>query len=190
MHHITHTIYNTQRKTKTMGLDMYLSIATYLHDWNGTPPEEKASYRKVLAEVGVASFKPLSHIPYVTIKLLIADWKNAYQIHQWLVNRAQDGDDRRQVETEVCREDLQELVDLCKRLLEKRDREEAAASLPPPDDLWDTEEDWNDYYDYWRGRYWSELVVTAEQLGAVLNNPKFDDWEFFYLGPVPKVDRP
>ena len=160
---------------------MYLSIATYLDGWDGTPPEEKASYRKVLTEVGVASFQPLCHIPYVTVKLLIADWKNAYHIHRWLVDRAQDGDDRRQVETEVCREDLQELVDLCKRLLEKRDREQAAASLPPPDNFWDTEQDWRDYYDCYQGAYWAQLEVTVKQLGAVLRNPKFDEWEFFYF---------
>ena len=169
---------------------MYLSAATYLHDFDNTPPGERASYHKVLAEVGVASFKPLCHIPYVSVRLLIADWKNCYQIHQWLVDRAQDGDDIRLVQTEVYREDLQELVDLCRRLLVKRDRDEAAASLPPPDNLWRTEEDWRDYYDLGEGRYWAELKVTVRQLGPVLDNQKFADWEFFYLGAVPIAASP
>ena len=157
---------------------MYLSTATYLHDFENTPPGERAGYRKVLAEVGVASFQSLTSIPFVTVKLQIADWKNAYQVHQWLIDRACDGEDLRQVEMEVYREDLQELVDLCRRLLEKRDRKDAAASLPPPDNLWRTEEDWRDYYDRCEGRYWAELEVTVRQLGPVLDNPKFADWEF------------
>ena len=163
-----------------MGLNMYLSAATYLHDFDNTPPGERASYRKVLAEVGVASFQSLTSIPFVTVKLQIADWKNAYQVHRRLIDRACDGDDLRQVEMEVYREDLQELVDLCRRLLEKRVREEAAASLPPPEKLWRTKEDWRDYYDRGKGLYWAELEATVRQLEAVLDNPRFDDWEFFY----------
>jgi len=164
-----------------MGLDMYLSAGTYLHDFHNTPAGERASYRKVLAEVGVTSFQSLTSIPFVTVKLQIADWKNAYQVHQWLIDRAQNGEDLRLVGMEVYREDLQELVHVCKRLLIKRDREEAAAALPPPENLWRTEEDWRDYYDGGEGRYWAELELTVRQLEPALDNPEFAEWEFFYL---------
>jgi len=72
-------------------------------------------------------------------------------------------------------------VHVCKRLLIKRDREEAAAALPPPENLWRTEEDWRDYYDGGEGRYWAELELTVRQLEPALDNPEFAEWEFFYL---------
>ena len=73
----------------------------------------------------------------------------------------QDGEDTRQ-ETEVQREQLQELVALCKRLLKKKDREEAAELLPPLDDVFKTEDEEN-YY--WEEAYWWELKATLRQLG-------------------------
>jgi hypothetical protein len=83
-----------------MGLDMYLSAGTYLHDFHNTPAGERASCRKVLAEVGVASFQSPTSIPFVTVKLQIADWKNAYQVHHWFIDRARDGEDLRLVAME------------------------------------------------------------------------------------------
>src|ERR1035438_7575822 len=94
-----------------MCLDMYLSAAKYAHNFDNSPPEEKALYRKLLAEVGIARFRPLHIMPYVAVKLLIATWKNAYQVNNWVVAHALGGEDIRQVDREVDREQLQELMD-------------------------------------------------------------------------------
>ena len=92
------------------------------------------------------------------------------------MDHVQDGEDTRQ-ETEVQREQLQELVALCKRLLKKKDREEAAELLPPLDDVFKTEDEEN-YY--WEEAYWWELKATLRQLGPLLNDPKSNAWEFYY----------
>jgi hypothetical protein len=155
-----------------MGLDMYLSAAKYAHNFDNSPPEEKALYRKLLAEVGIARFRPIHNMPYICVRLLIASWKNAYQVNNWLVAHALGGEDIRQVDREVEREQLQELMDLCEQLLQQKDRKKAAALLPSPDCWLKTEDDW-DYY-------WFHLEITVKQLGAVLNNQRFDGWEFFY----------
>jgi hypothetical protein len=77
----------------------------------------------------------------------------------------------------LLREQLQELVALCKHLLEKKDRDEAAELLPPMDGLFRTKDD-SDYF--WREAYWWDLDSTLRQLIPLLNNSKFDDWEFYH----------
>ena len=160
-----------------MGLDTYLSVATYLDNFENTTPAERASYRKVLEEVGAGSFSPKHSIPFLTVKLLVAEWKNAYAIHRWIVEHAQDGDDIRATEREIPRECLQELLELCKHLLQKKSRKEAERLLPPPEHLFSKREDSEDL---WREGYWWGLKGTIRQMSAVLENPTFDDWEFFY----------
>jgi hypothetical protein len=160
-----------------MGLDMYLKVATYLHNFDNTPPLEKASYQKVLGEVGVGGFKPANSIPYVTVKILFADWKNAYQIHRWLVDNALNVGDVRQAESEIGRDQLQELLILCRQLLGSRDRKAAAKLLPLPKGLFRTKEE---RQAYWQVDYWLHLEHTIQQLSPVLDDPKFADWEFFY----------
>ena len=159
-----------------MGLDMDLYAVTYLDGFKSAPPEQRAAFRKVTAIVGIAPFTPHDSIPYIAVKLHAADWKNAYHIHRWIVDHMQDGEDTRQ-ETEVQREQLQELVALCNRLLKKKDREEAAELLPPLNDLFMTEDEEN-YY--WEEAYWWHLKATLRQLGPLLNDPKFNAWEFYY----------
>lgn len=155
-----------------MGLDMYLSAATYLDDFETTPPEEKAAYARVLTEVGVVRFKPLHGIRYVTVKLLVATWKDAYQVHDWLIAHTPDGGDIRLAEREIAREDLEKLVALCNQLLRKNDNDEANHLLPWPSHGLETKDDWD--------FYWWNLQVTVKQLGAVLKDPRFVNWEFFY----------
>src|ERR1035438_1735305 len=161
-----------------MGFDMYLSAVTYLRNCDHTPPSEKESYRQVLSIVGVEEFKPLNSIPYVTVKILFADWKNAYHIHQWLVDHALDAGDVRQVESRVGRDKLQMLLNLCRQLLVDRDCVAAAKLLPLPKGLSRTEEASNAYG---QECYWRDLEDTVQQLVPVLADPKFADWQFYYL---------
>jgi len=155
-----------------MGLDMYLSAQTYLDNSRRDPPERKAAYQQVMATVGIESFTPANSIPFLTIRICVADWKNAYHIHRWFVEHVQNGKDEC-IETEVYREQVQELADLCKQLLRSKDCRQAAKSLPLPDGF--SLEDADTVEGYWR-----HLEATAEQLETVLNNPDFDRWDFSY----------
>lgn len=156
-----------------MGLDMYLSAATYLDDFDNTPSEEKAAYARVLTEVGIARFEPLHGLRFATVKLVVACWKNAYQVHDWLIAQTSDGGDIRLAEREIARQDLVKLTDLCKQLLKEKDRERANELLPAPTSCLEGEGGWD--------FYWWNLEATVRQLEAVLKDPQFAEWEFFYL---------
>ena len=162
---------NIKGETTPMGLDMYLSVATYLHDFKDTPPNERAAYARVLSEAGVAQFTPLHGLPYVTVKLPVSMWKNAYQVHHWLVAHMPDGEDIRDAAREIARSGLEELLALCKQLLEKQNREQANNLLPWPGGV-EIRDDWD--------FYWWNLRVTIRQLEPVLKDPQFVDWDFFY----------
>jgi len=66
------------------------------------------------------------------VKLPVSMWKNAYQVHHWLVAHMPDGEDIRCAAREIARIDLEELLALCKQLLEKKNREQANDLLPWP----------------------------------------------------------
>jgi hypothetical protein len=154
-----------------MGLDMYLSCVKYAHNSDNSPSDEKASYGKVLAEMGIGGFAPTHEMPFLTVSLLIGNWKNAHQVHDWLIANALNGEDIRLVDQKVERKQLYALMDLCEHLLLKKDRKEASELLPSPGCL-TTDEDW--------GNYWLDLEDTVQQLGIVLHDKRFDAWEFFY----------
>lgn len=167
----------TQPKTGiSMGLDMDLYAVTYLDNFESSPPEQKAAFLTATAAVGIAPFTSHDSIPHIAVRLHVADWKNAYQIHRWIVDHVQDGEDTRQ-ETAVVREQLQELVALCKHLLKKKDCEQAAKLLPPVAGLFKTKEAREHY---WEESYWWDLDSTLRQLVPLLSNPKLAKWEFYY----------
>jgi hypothetical protein len=97
-----------------MGLDMYLHKKTYVKNWEHMSPEE-------LHEVSVK--KNGQEIPHIkkervsSIEESVAYWRKANHIHQWFVDNVQDGEDNCR-EYYVDREQLQELVDTCKKVKE------------------------------------------------------------------------
>lgn len=95
-----------------MGLDMYLHRRTYISQSEHTPEEHR--YDITVSKGGVACAIQPKRICYITEE--IAYWRKANAIHKWFVDNCQDGvDDCR--ETLVLREQLEELVTLCKQVL-------------------------------------------------------------------------
>ena len=93
-----------------MGLDMYLSAEHYLwdHEEEGKTLKQKV---KELNVPGTSRFEPKS------IEFRVAYWRKANAIHSWFVENCQDGVDECQ-RAYVGRDQLRNLVDLCKRVLE------------------------------------------------------------------------
>ena len=56
--------------------------------------------------------------PYTTIMDMVGYWRKANQIHNWLVENIQDGVDDCNYHREVTEDDLLELLDICKRVLD------------------------------------------------------------------------
>lgn len=102
-----------------MGLDMYLSAERYVSGYEHSDTEEQSLYRRVVAEMGAEAYVD-PETPSLTVSLTVAYWRKANQIHAWFVENVQEGKDECQ-RSEVSREQLTELRDLCKRVLASSD---------------------------------------------------------------------
>ena len=159
-----------------MSLDIDLYAVTYRDGFKVASPEHRETFTKILDLVGLIPFTPVDSIPYVAVKLHVADWNHAYQIWRWFTDHLQDGEASHE-EVQVDRETLQELLNLCNRLLIRRNRKEAEAALPMLGGVFKNKAEENTY---WRDAYWADVKKTVRQLGPILANPKFTaEWEFF-----------
>lgn len=97
-----------------MGLDMYLMKETYVKNWNHQSPEER---HEVTVKRGGKVRPDIKPERVSRVVEQVAYWRKANAIHQWFVDNVQDGvDDCRR--SYVDREDLRNLVDLCKKVLD------------------------------------------------------------------------
>jgi hypothetical protein len=139
-----------------MGLDMYLSAKRYV--WNKEREGVKVS--------GIDIPAPLE---LKELRYRAAYWRKSNQIHGWFVHNVQDGEDDCK-SYYVSRENLQELVDLCRKVL--ANRELAAELLPPNQGFFFGGYEYDDYY-------FDELQRTADELTALLEAVD-DSWSFEY----------
>jgi hypothetical protein len=147
-----------------MGLDMYLQAQRYVSGWHF---RKDAAFEAI---VKAANLEPTDRAPSITVSANVAYWRKANHIHRWFVDNVQGGVDECQ-EAYVDRDQLQELVDLCKQVQAEPDK--AKMLLPPQAGFFfgSTEID---------EEYWVDLADTVEQLERVLNDPKLADVDFFY----------
>jgi hypothetical protein len=96
-----------------MGLDQYLYRKHYVKQWEHEKPEQKHVVTVKKGGKIVKQIKP-ERISEVTEQ--VAYWRKANQIHKWFVDNVQDGDDDCK-EYYVSDEQIQELVDLCAKVL-------------------------------------------------------------------------
>ena len=146
-----------------MGLDMYLSKKTYVKQWDHQSPEEK--YEVVVTKGG----KPVDGIKAKRVKYIeeeVGYWRKANQIHRWFVDNVQGGvDDCR--DAYVSSEDLQKLLDLCKKV--QADHSLAETLLPSASGFFFGGTD----YDEW---YYNDIENTIKILEEALE----DGDEFYY----------
>ena len=139
-----------------MGLDMYLSAKRYI--WNKESEGVKVS--------GIDIPAPLE---LKELGCQAAYWRKSNQIHGWFVDNVQDGEDDCK-SYYVSRENLQELVDLCRKVL--ANRELAAELLPPNEGFFFGGYEYDDYY-------FDDLQRTADELTVLLETVD-DSWSFEY----------
>lgn len=109
-----------------MGLDMYLEAKVYVRGWEHCGELERQQYDDLLRLVGLKAYGCLD-CPSADVSVRVAYWRKANCIHQWFVEHCQDGRDECQ-RTHVPREQLRELVDLCKQVLASVETVEGAIS--------------------------------------------------------------
>jgi hypothetical protein len=139
-----------------MGLDMYLSAKRYIWDKEGEGIDIN----------GVDIPAPLK---LNELGCRAAYWRKANQIHGWFVENVQGGEDNCRP-FDVTREDLEALIDACRKVL--ANRELAEELLPPDEGFFFGGYEYDEYY-------FDELTRTADELGVLLEALD-DSWSFEY----------
>lgn len=146
-----------------MGLDMYLTAEKYLSEYDET--------EKVQAAAIAALFPELGGLAKVnTVKVEVMYWRKANAIHSWFVQNCQDGKDECQ-ESYVSKDQLKELVALCKKVL--KNPKKAEELLCPQSGFFFGSQD----VDEW---YLEDLKRTVETLSAFLKAKGMEEWSVRY----------
>lgn len=155
-----------------MGLDMYLSKKTYVKNWDHLPEGD----RHTITVTGplAAAIQP-DRITEIVEQVMY--WRKANAIHAWFVREAQDELDNCQ-ESEVFRDQLVTLTELCETLLAEYAADPVAATtsaqrlLPTQSGFFFGDTTYDAYY-------WDDVRVTATSLRALLNTTP-DVWHISY----------
>jgi hypothetical protein len=150
-----------------MGLDMYLSAKKYMSKY--FDPADVERIKQVNDIFGVVGIEDEDY-GAEEVKFRVAYWRKANAIHDWFVQNVQDGVDECQ-EAWVSREQLQELVDVCKTVL--ADMSKAEELLPTRSGFFFGGTD----YDEW---YKGDLEYTVTRLEKILSDPAFAKCDFNY----------
>jgi hypothetical protein len=148
-----------------MGLDMYLYKKTYIRQGDFYKPE---SVNEVIVKTGGEIDKKIDpkKIKYVVEEA--GYWRKANQIHRWFVENVQKGTDDCGSYW-VSREQLEELLGLCKRV--KENHSLADELLPSTSGFFfgGTE------YDEW---YYNDIESTIKIIEECLSDGDADDFEY------------
>lgn len=153
-----------------MGLDMYLYADKYVSGYDFYGPDAKAKFNAVLEAAGLQGVST-DDSPSATVSVTVAYWRKANAIHNWFVQNVQGGKDECQ-KSYVSREQIQTLIDTCKKVLEDP-QTLANEYLPPVSGFFfgGTEvDDW----------YVQGLQSTVENLTKVLASIPEGEVDFYY----------
>ena len=99
-----------------MGLDSYLYAEKYVSNYDHSSVQDKELYNKVAEAVGLTDFNSTCYGGNsVTVRLPLAYWRKANQIHKFFVDLTGEEDNCQDIE--VSREDLETLLSKCKQIL-------------------------------------------------------------------------
>lgn len=150
-----------------MGLDMYLSAKKYMSKhFDHEDSSRIEGINKIFGLEGVED----EDYGAKQVEFRIAYWRKANAIHAWFVDKCQGGVDECQ-ETYISREQLQELLDTCNKILE----EPALADelLPCRNGFFFGSTEYDEYY-------LQDLEYTVSRLERILKDPALTKMEFYY----------
>jgi len=150
-----------------MGLDMYLSAKKYMSRYFDAADSEKIN--SIHEVFGVEGDEDGDYGAQEVI-FRVAYWRKANAIHDWFVRNCQDGRDECQ-EAHVTREQLQELIELCKQIIAKPKK--AGELLPTRNGFFFGGTDYDDWY-------MGQLQYTVDRFEKILADPAFAKGVDFY----------
>lgn len=152
-----------------MGLDMYLNARRYLSKHFNEGDEQIAeSISKHFPELGGRKGRWGDPSPVKEVHIEVGYWRKANAVHDWFVREVQGGEDNC-APYYVEREQLQELRDLCQKVLD--DREQARELLPPAAGFFFGSTDIDE-------GYFSDLELTIQNIDNALSLP--NNWQIEY----------
>ena len=144
-----------------MGLDMYLRAKRYL--WKSKKQDVETS-KKIADAMGS------QYLDVREVSVLIGQWRKANQLHNWFVENVQDEeDDCRSYAVDVSQ--LDELREICIKLLATKDEKVAEEILPVSEGFFFGSQKYDGYY-------WGDLVETVEIIDKC--KQMSEDWDFEY----------
>lgn len=147
-----------------MGLDQYLYAKQYTSEGYARPD----MFASLKEAVGTDTKFLVKESPSISVEMKVGQWRKSNQIHQYFVDNCQDGEDDCR-ESYVDRSKLEELLDLCKKVL--ADHSLAEELLPAQSGFFFGSTDYNEWY-------FSDLEDTVSILENCLTIG--DNWEFYY----------
>lgn len=154
-----------------MGLDMYLYAKQSFIDkeWQKEDDARRLTHRELVKTLDCDKFICKSNLGSIVTSVEVAYWRKANGIHQWFVDKCQDGNDDCRA-AYVSRDKLTELLNICKQIT--ADNSLAEELLPTQGGFFfgSTE------YDEW---YFNDIKSTITELEAVLADTP-EDWWFEY----------
>jgi len=166
-----------------MGLDMYLYAKEYISGKNYLTTPEKGFHSvpnprfDIVARAFDLTANDLEpEMPSAYIQFKVLQWRKANAIHEWFVQNVQDGEDNCR-EYYVSREQLEELLATLGHMLKAKqdgaDESTFEDILPTQSGFFFGSTEYDEYY-------WETIEYTYEAINALLNNHKFDDFDFEY----------
>ena len=145
-----------------MGLDMYLTAERYLWEFKDTDKEKAAKVAELFPELDGKRVK--------NIEVEVGYWRKANAVHNWFVQKCQEGVDECQ-KTWISTDNLKELLDTVNKVL--ADKQLAQELLPSASGFFfgSTE------YDEW---YFQDLEDTREFCESALALRESGDWDIYY----------
>lgn len=167
-----------------MGLDMYLTADVYIGaKWHKVRTRNIVVSKRHKVEFRDGSkddFTQVNKFPTYNISNItydVAYWRKVNCVHKWFVDNVQGGkDDCERYRVEDSK--LEELKNLCIKLLSNRSKEEALKLLPPQDGCFFGATNTNDE-EFWKW-YWLDLRDTIKQLDSALEFGKKYLATFYY----------
>jgi hypothetical protein len=152
-----------------MGLDMYLYAKQFVSSSAWSKEEDCKKVKSIARLMKGTKFLDSDDLQFAEVKLQIAYWRKANQIHKYFVDRCGNGKDECQ-NIYVPQDALIELLWRCETVL--KDRSRAGELLPPQSGFFFGGTELDQYY-------YDDLENTILMLQKILKNAP-ESWEFEY----------
>jgi len=126
-----------------MGLDQYLYAKKYLSNSEWQDKKIRQQFNDVVEACNASNVMTKAYLPSASVKFQVGYWRKANQVHDWFVTNCQDGQDDCH-EYMVNREQLEELRDLCQRVLDNHTL--ASEYMPTSEGFFFGSTEYDDYY--------------------------------------------